>query len=95
MLELHQNGENFILLNRFTRTLNNFLIYLKIGELKSKVGLLEAHIQEQSEELSAARERANIAISKMSALDTELKSKGSKLEDLETREEKYGKIITP
>jgi hypothetical protein len=37
----------------------------------------------------AARERANIAISKMSALDTELKSNSSKLEDLQTREEKW------
>lgn len=53
--------------------------------------MLEAQVQEQTEELSASREKTNIAITKMMALETELKSKASKLEDLETREQKYVK----
>lgn len=53
------------------------------------MSLLEAHVQEQNEELSAAREKTNIAITRMMTLETELKSKTSKLEDLETREEKW------
>lgn len=59
-----------------------------IGELKSKVSLLEMRIQEQNDEVIMSRDKTSQAISKMSAIETELASKSAKLEDLETREEK-------
>lgn len=59
-----------------------------IGELKSKISLLEMRIQEQNDEVTMSRDRANQAIAKMSAIESELASKSSKLEDLEAREEK-------
>lgn len=59
-----------------------------IGELKSKISLLEIRVQEQNEEVISSRDRVNQALSKMNAMDSELQSKSAKLEDLETREEK-------
>lgn len=59
-----------------------------IGELKSKISLLEMRVQEQNDEVTMSRDRANQALGKMSAIEAELASKSAKLEDLETREEK-------
>lgn len=59
-----------------------------IGELKSKISLLEMRVQEQNEEVSVSRDRTSQALAKMSAIESELVSKSAKLEDLETREEK-------
>lgn len=63
-----------------------------IGELKSKISLLEMRVQEQNDEVVTSREKVNLALSKMSSLETDLASKSAKLEDLETREEKWGSI---
>ena len=60
-----------------------------MGELKSKTSLLEMRVHEQNEELMLSRDKLNHVLSKMSSLDTELQSKTSKLEDLETREERW------
>lgn len=59
-----------------------------IGELKSKISLLEMRVQEQNEEVVTSREKVNQALTKMSSMETELASKNAKFEDLETREEK-------
>lgn len=59
-----------------------------IGELKSKISLLEMRVQEQNEEVVTSREKVNHAFSKMTALESELSSKTAMMEDLETREEK-------
>lgn len=59
-----------------------------IGELKSKISLLEMRVQEQNEEVVTSREKVNQALTKMSSMETELSSKNAKFEDLETREEK-------
>lgn len=59
-----------------------------IGELKSKVSLLELRVQEQSDEVVTSREKINHTLAKMTAMESELSSKSAKLEDLETREEK-------
>jgi chromosome segregation ATPase len=59
-----------------------------IGELKSKISLLEMRVQEQNEEVVTSREKVNHTLAKMSSMESELNSKSAKLEDLETREEK-------
>lgn len=59
-----------------------------IGELKSKISLLEMRVQEQNEEVVTSREKVSHALAKMSTLESEIASKSAKLEDLETREEK-------
>lgn len=59
-----------------------------IGELKSKISLLELRVQEQNDEVVTSREKVNHALMKMSSMESELLSKSAKLEDLETREEK-------
>jgi hypothetical protein len=59
-----------------------------IGELKSKISLLEMRVEEQSDEVKMSRDRTSQALAKMSTMETELSSKSAKLEDLETREEK-------
>lgn len=59
-----------------------------IGELKSKISLLEMRVQEQNEEVVTSRTKVNQALSKMTTLESEVASKSAKLEDLETREEK-------
>ena len=59
-----------------------------IGELKSKISLLELRVQEQNEEVINSREKVNHALAKMTSMETELASKNAKFEDLETREEK-------
>lgn len=60
-----------------------------IGELKSKISLLEMRVQEQQDEVMISRDKTSQAIAKMSSFETELASKSAKLEDLETREEKW------
>lgn len=64
-----------------------------IGELKSKISLLEMRVQEQNEEVVTSRDKVNHALSKMSSMESELASKSAKLEDLETREEKWVGIM--
>lgn len=59
-----------------------------IGELKSKISLLEMRVQEQNEEAVTSREKVSHALAKMNTFESELASKSAKLEDLETREEK-------
>lgn len=59
-----------------------------IGELKSKISLLELRIHEQSDEVVTSREKINHTLAKMTSMESELSSKSAKLEDLETREEK-------
>lgn len=59
-----------------------------IGELKSKISLLELKVQEQNEEVVVSREKVNHALAKMSTMETDLASKTAKFEDLEAREEK-------
>lgn len=60
-----------------------------IGELKSKISLLELRVQEQNEEVVTSREKVSHALAKMTSIETELSSKNAKLEDLEAREEKF------
>lgn len=59
-----------------------------IGELKSKISLLEMRVQEQNEQVVTSREKVSHSLAKMSTLESEIASKSAKLEDLETREEK-------
>lgn len=59
-----------------------------IGELKSKISLLELRVQEQNDEVVTSREKVSHTLAKMTSMETELSSKSAKLEDLETREEK-------
>lgn len=59
-----------------------------IGEMKSKISLLEMRVKEQNDEVVTSKEKVNHTLSKMSAIESELLSKSAKLEDLETREEK-------
>jgi chromosome segregation ATPase len=59
-----------------------------IGELKSKISLLEMRFHDHNEEVVTSREKVSQMMAKMSALETELASKSAKLDDLETREEK-------
>lgn len=59
-----------------------------IGELKSKISLLELRVNEQNEEVIISRERVSHSLAKMISMETELASKSAKLEDLETREDK-------
>lgn len=63
-----------------------------IGELKSKISLLDLRVQEQNEEVVTSREKVNHALAKMSSMESELSSKSAKLEDLETREEKWVEV---
>ncbi|CRL00697.1 CLUMA_CG013956, isoform C [Clunio marinus] len=60
-----------------------------IGELKSKISMLELRIQDQNEEVASSREKVSQALARMTTMETELTSKTAKLEDLETREEKW------
>lgn len=46
-------------------------------------------VHEQNDELLLSRDKVNHVLSKMSSMETELQSKTSKLEDLETREERW------
>lgn len=59
-----------------------------IGELKSKISLLELRVQEQNDEVVTSREKVSHTLAKMTAYESELSSKSAKLEDLEQREEK-------
>lgn len=59
-----------------------------IGELKSKITMLEMKTQEQGDETIIAKEKCAQAIARMTAIETELSSKTAKLEDLEEREQK-------
>lgn len=59
-----------------------------IGELKSKISLLELRVQEQNDEFVTSREKVSHALAKMTSYESELSSKSAKLEDLEQREEK-------
>lgn len=59
-----------------------------IGELKSKISMLEMRVQEQNEEVVTSREKVSHALAKMSSMESEVASKNAKLEDLEAREEK-------
>lgn len=60
-----------------------------IGELKSKITMLEMKSQEQGDEVIIAKEKCAQAIARMTAIETELSSKTAKLEDLEEREQKW------
>lgn len=62
-----------------------------IGELKSKISLLEMRVQEQHDEVMMSRDKTSQAMAKINSFETELASKTAKLEDLETREEKWEK----
>lgn len=59
-----------------------------IGELKSKISLLEMKVQEQNDEVVTSREKISRALAKMTSMESELSSKSAKLEDLEEREER-------
>lgn len=59
-----------------------------IGELKSKVSLLEMRVKEQNDEVTTSRDKLNQNLSRLAAIESELDSKTAKLEDLTTREEK-------
>ena len=59
-----------------------------IGELKSKISLLELRVQEHNAEVVTSREKVSSTLAKMSSYEAELSSKSAKLEDLEQREEK-------
>jgi len=59
-----------------------------IGELKSKISLLEMRVQEQNQEVVVSRDKVNQALVKMSGMESELQSKNARFEDLEAREEK-------
>lgn len=59
-----------------------------IGELKSKISILELRVQEQNDEVVTSREKVNHTITKMTSMETELASKNARFEDLEVREEK-------
>lgn len=60
-----------------------------IGELKSKITMLELKAQEQGDEVIIAKEKCAQAIARMTAIETELSSKTAKMEDLEEREQKW------
>jgi uncharacterized protein involved in exopolysaccharide biosynthesis len=59
-----------------------------IGEMKSKIALLEMRVQEQNDEVVSSRNKVSQAMARMAGIESELASKSVKLEDLETREEK-------
>lgn len=59
-----------------------------IGELKSKISLLEIRVHEQSDEVVSSRDKFNQAMSKITSMESELVSKRAMLEDLESREER-------
>jgi chromosome segregation ATPase len=59
-----------------------------IGELKSKVQLLDMRVKEQSDEVVASREKTSQNLARLNTLESELASKSARLEDLEKREEK-------
>ncbi|XP_070499007.1 putative leucine-rich repeat-containing protein DDB_G0290503 isoform X4 [Chironomus tepperi] len=60
-----------------------------IGELKSKVSLLEMRVKEQNDEVNSSRDKLNQNLARLAAIESELESKSAKLEDLTTREEKW------
>lgn len=59
-----------------------------IGELKSKISLLEMRVQEQNDEVATSREKVAHALTKFASMESELSSKSAKLEDLQEREER-------
>lgn len=83
-------GSNEYIINRTQEPINYMKTNLPpfLGELKSKISLLEMKVQEQNDEVSTSRDKISHALAKMTSMESELSSKSARLVDLEEREEK-------